>query len=326
MKVRANNSRRFEVRLKTRLFLLQRRRFHMPEPVPVYSPTTLTEAVGLLAEGYRPLAGGTDAMVRFNEGAWRPRGWVNLLRLKPKLAYIRAEGDWLAVGALNSFTDLLHSPLIQTGAPLVAKAARTVGGPAIRNMGTLGGNLGTASPAGDSLPALYALDALVQIAHASGRRELPIREFILGPGRTALQPGELILGVRFPAQGQTELCTFEKLGLRAAHAISVASVALRIDRTETRSGIRLARVALGALAPTVVRAEEAESLLLGARPVTPEIVAQAVAAARAAARPISDVRGSAEYRRAMAGNLLLRGLARLLGPSVLPAVTGGGAQ
>lgn len=303
------------------------------DTVAVYSPATLREALHLLADGgdgLRVLAGGTDAMVRFKDGAWQPRAWVNLLRLKPELAYIRAAGptgDSLEVGALTSFTDLLTSPLIAEGAPLLAQAARTVGGPQIRNMGTIGGNLGTASPAGDSLPALYALGARVILTSLHGDREVPIEEFILGPGRTALAPGELIAAVRFPAQSRTELCTFEKLGLRAAHAISIASVALRLAPFGNgEPGYRLAHVALGALAPTVVRVPAAEAALVGRHAITPAIAADAAAACRAAARPITDVRAGAEYRRAMAGNLLLRGLARLLGADAVQLVSpmGGG--
>jgi CO/xanthine dehydrogenase FAD-binding subunit len=277
--------------------------------VAVYSPATLAEALRLLAEGgdaVRPLAGGTDAMVKYKDGLWQPKAWVNLLGLRRELAFIRREGEVLEVGALTSFTELLGSPLIREGAPLLAKAVRTIGGPQIRNMGTLGGNIGTASPAGDSLPALYALDARVVI---NASKELPIAEFITGPGHTALKPGELITSVKFAVQPTWEQSTFEKLGLRAAHAISIASVAVRYQPSQ------MARVTLGAVAPTVLRVPYAEDALLNGD------YAAAAAAARAAARPISDVRASAEYRKAMAGALLTRGLIRLLGPGVMPGAS-----
>lgn len=277
--------------------------------VPVYSPATLAEAGRMLQDGgTRPVAGGTDAMVRFKDGIWRPTAWVNLLRLRGELAYIREDGDWLEVGALTTFSEMLASRVIRERAPLLAKAVRTIGGPAIRNMGTLGGNIGTASPAGDSLPALYALDADVIV---NGVTTVGIADMILGPGRLALKAGDLITGVRFRAQAPDELCTFEKLGLRAAHAISLASVALRL-------GPELARVALGAVAPTVVRVPVAETLLATWGAAHPIACAEAVAAARDASKPISDVRASAEYRRAMAGNLLQRGLIRLHTPGVMP--------
>ncbi|MDF2626811.1 MAG: hypothetical protein K0R39_642 [Symbiobacteriaceae bacterium] len=275
--------------------------------VPVYTPATLAEARQLLQEpGTRPVAGGTDAMVRFKDGVWRPTAWVNLLRLRGELAYIREDGDWLEVGALTTFSELLASRVVRERAPLLAKAVRTVGGPAIRNMGTIGGNIGTASPAGDSLPALYALDAEVLV---NGVTTIGIAELMLGPGRLKLQAGDLITGVRFRAQAPDEVCTFEKLGLRAAHAISLASVAVRLAPG-------MARVALGAVAPTVIRVPDAEAALVAGH------AAAAAAAAQEAARPISDVRASAEYRRAMAGNLLLRGLMRMLGPNLVSPIGG----
>lgn len=287
----------------------------------VYSPASLAEALRVLHdEGAhaRPLAGGTDAMVRFKDGVWRPRAWVNLLRLE-ELRFIRQEGERICIGALTTFAEILESPLLQSTAPLLVRAARTVGGPQIRNMATLGGNLGTASPAGDSLPALYALDARVRLVSHQGERELAISELFLGPGRTALQPGELIAELRFAPQARGELCTFEKLGLRAAHAISIASAAVRLVPAGDGRGLRMARVALGALAPTVIRVPEAEAVLAGSPEVDAVAVALAAHAARQAARPISDIRASASYRRAMAGNLVQRALVRLLGAGVMPA-------
>ena len=284
--------------------------------VPVYAPATLAEARRMLQEGgTRPVAGGTDAMVRFKDGIWRPKAWVSLHRLRGELAYIREDGDWLEVGALTTFSEMLASRVIRARAPLLAKAVRTIGGPAIRNMGTLGGNIGTASPAGDSLPALYALDADVIV---NGVTTITIDALMIGPGRLKLDLGDVITGVRFRAQAPDELCTFEKLGLRAAHAISLASVAVRLAPG-------MARVALGAVAPTVLRVPEAEAALVAGH------AAAAVVAAQDAARPISDVRASAEYRRAMAGNLLLRGLMRMLGPEAAAALKlvppiGGGSQ
>lgn len=292
----------------------------MPDgAVTVRSPVTLREALYLLAEGgeaARPLAGGTDAMVKAHDGVWRPQVWINLQRLRPSLAYIRLDGDRLEVGALTTFSELLASPTLVAWAPLLAQAARTIGGPQIRNMGTLGGNLGTASPAADSLPALYALEAEVLLASLSGERTLPIDQFVLGPGRTALKPGELITAVRFAVQQPGELCTYEKLGLRAAHAIAVASVALRLAPDDRR--VRMARVALGAVAPTVVRAPLAEAALTAGGAIAKDAALQAAAGAREAAHPITDGRASAAYRRAIAGNLLLRGLIRLLGPDAAP--------
>lgn len=293
----------------------------MQAEAAVYSPASLTEALRILGEEgpqARPLAGGTDAMVRFKDGVWRPRVWVNLLRVG-ELRFACQQDGWVRIGALTTFSEILESPLLRSAAPLLVRAARTIGGPQIRNMATLGGNMGTASPAGDSLPALYALDARVRVVGLRGERELAIADFFRGPGQTALGPGELIAEVRFPPQAPGELYTFEKLGLRAAHAISIASAAIRLVPDESGPGFRLARVALGALAPTVVRVAQAEAALAAGGEVDAVAVALAAHAAREAAKPITDIRASASYRRAMAGNLVQRGLVRLLGAGVMPA-------
>lgn len=288
---------------------------------PVYSPTTLQEALRILHEegpGARPLAGGTDAMVKWKDGVWRPPCWVNLLRVR-ELRFARHGDDGVEVGALCTFADVLDSRLLCRVAPLLVQAARTVGGPQIRNMGTLGGNMGTASPAGDSIPALFALDAVVHVASISGERSIAVRDFFTGPGRTSLGPGELITHVRFAPQPPGERCTFEKLGLRAAHAISLVSAAVRLLVDDDVGAVRSARVALGAVAPTVIRVDEAERALEGGAGSLVERVARAMRAAREKARPITDIRASAQYRRAMSGNLVLRALAKLLGPDVLAA-------
>ncbi|HEY3365422.1 MAG TPA: xanthine dehydrogenase family protein subunit M [Symbiobacteriaceae bacterium] len=290
----------------------------MADEVQVYSPATLPEAFRLLAEygpDVRPLAGGTDAVVKLKDGLWRPRAWVNLLKLRDELAYIRFAADEVRIGSLTTFGEMIRSPELQLGAPLLIQAARTIGGPAIRNLATLGGNLGTASPAGDSLPALYCLDARVCLAGAAGEREVPIADFFRGPGKTALTPGELITGIAFAPQAPEEMYSFEKLGLRAAHAISLVSAAVRLVPASSTYHIGLARVALGAVAPTVFRVAAAEDALTRCVPLTPEAVREAAWAARAASRPISDIRAGAEYRRAMAENLVLRGLVRALGPA-----------
>ncbi|MGE5675234.1 MAG: FAD binding domain-containing protein [Mycobacterium leprae] len=278
----------------------------MLEAVQVYSPSSITAALELLADpNARPLAGGTDAMVRFRDGVLRPSAWVNLQSLRSELSYIRQEHGVIVVGSLTSFRELLDSPLLQTTAPLLLQAVGTIGGPQIRNMGTLGGNMGTASPAADSLPALYALDAWVSLISRAGTREVPIASFFLGPGRTALQPGELIAGVRFAPQASGERCTFEKLGLRAAHAITLVSAAIRLHPSQ-------ACIALGAVGPTVMRVPAAEALLAQG-PLNDTTIRQVAEATGNAANPISDVRASASYRRAMARNLVTRGLIRFMG-------------
>lgn len=277
----------------------------------VFSPTTVPEALHTLASGWpdvRPLAGGTDAMVK-GRGS---RAWISLHRVRPELGEISRDGATVRIGAMATFSEMLRSPLLAEAAPLLLQAVRTIGGPQIRNLGTLGGNLGTASPAGDSLPALYALDARVHLLSLRGERVMPINRFLLGPGHLGLEPGELISAVSFNAQGASELCTYEKLGLRAAHAIAIASAAIRLIPGHEGHDVAAARVALGAVAPTVLRVLTAEAALTHVQHVDGAAVERAAAAARAAAQPISDIRASASYRRAMAGNLVARGLLRLM--------------
>jgi CO/xanthine dehydrogenase FAD-binding subunit len=202
--------------------------------------------------------------------------------------------------------------LEQVRDPAMMQAARTVGSPQIRNAGTLGGNLGTCSPAGDTLPVLSALDASVVIRSRSGSRTLPFAEFMLGPGRSALNPGELVTEVTFAPAGAAQV--FYKAGSRNAMVIAVASLALVVDRRRHK-----VRVALGSVGPTILRAPEAEELAQGFFDVSGwEEPLRAHAAAlkgfgglvSRAAKPIDDVRGTAAYRRHVVGVIAERALAR----------------
>ena len=192
--------------------------------------------------------------------------------------------------------------------PALAQAARTVGSPQIRHAATIGGNLGTCSPAGDGLPVLSALDAQVHLASVAGERTLSFDEFMIGPKRTARQPGELITGVTVPVFGGWQ--GYSKVGVRNAMVIAVASASLVVD-TAGRS----VRLALGSVGPVILRCPEAEALAnteadFAARRVSETVVAQFAELARDAARPIDDHRSTAEYRRhaigVLAGRLLRR--------------------
>jgi CO/xanthine dehydrogenase FAD-binding subunit len=278
----------------------------------VLLPRTLTEALQMKAERADaiPIAGGTDLMVLLNADAVRPDAMLDVARL-PELGLWRREGDELVVGAGVTYTRILHElPEMRA----LAQASRSVGSPQIRNRGTLGGNLGTASPAGDSLPVLAAHDARVVLASAEREREVGWDAFLLGVKRTALEPGELILGARWRVLTGPQ--TFMKIGTRNAMVISVASLCLALD-----PATRTVRVAMGSVAPTVIRAPEAETFLAEALervgawddPRTPvpggdaEGFAERVAAE---ARPIDDLRGSAAYRVHALRVLARRALAR----------------
>ncbi|HID86700.1 MAG TPA: xanthine dehydrogenase family protein subunit M, partial [Anaerolineae bacterium] len=269
---------------------------------------SVEEAVEILArhgDEARLVAGGTDLLVELRKGEMPPRILVDITRL-PELREIRQADGRIVLGAGVTFAQILASPLLRAHALPLVEAASTVGSTQIRHLGTLGGNLATASPAGDSLPALMALDARITLAGPQGRRELPLEEFLVGVKRTALAPGELIEKIAFPAMGPETRGAFLKLGLRRAVAIAVVSVAVAVRMDGER--VADARIALGAVAPTVIRAREAEESLVG-RPLSDETIARAGELAMAAARPIDDIRGSAAYRREMVGVLVRRALA-----------------
>jgi CO/xanthine dehydrogenase FAD-binding subunit len=281
--------------------------------VTVLAPTRLDDAVAALAAdpSLTVLAGGTDLMVAVNYGQYRPGGVLSLRRV-PELHDCHVEGEGSAahvvLGAATSYTTLLE-PALATLVPALAQASRTVGSPQIRNTGTVGGNLGTASPAGDTLPVLVALDATVELASASGRRSMPVSEFVTGPKRTALAPGELVTAVRVPVpRGPQE---FLKIGVRNAMVIAVANCALVLDL----GGRRLA-CALGSVGPVPIRDRDVERwaearLDWDGRPALDHALVDEFGRRMAAAsRPIDDHRATAAYRRHAVEVLARRALAR----------------
>jgi CO/xanthine dehydrogenase FAD-binding subunit len=277
--------------------------------LPVTRPTDLGEALHTLAEepATHVLAGGTDMMVEITFGHRRPHHVLALRRIR-ELEGFEVDGDRLRLGAMLTYTRM-ERELLEL-APGLAMAARTVGSPQIRNTGTVGGNLGTASPAGDTLPWLLALDAEVELASVRGRRRVPLASFITGPKRTAREPGELITAVTVPrVRGPQHVA---KIGPRNAMVISVACVAVVVDV----SG-RTVRVALGAVGPTPHRAPEAEQAVADAIDWEtlrcPDEAIRAFGRACAeASEPISDHRSTAEYRRHAVGVLASRSLRRCL--------------
>lgn len=277
----------------------------------VLLPETLDEALAMLAErpDARPIAGGTDLMFELNFDRDRPEVIIDLTRAS-ELAELRREDGRIFLGSGVTYSRIMRELPEFTA---LAQASRTVGSPQIRNRGTVGGNLGTASPAGDALPALAVYDAEVVLVRAGRHmRSLPLQDFLLGVKRTALEDGELILGVRWsPASGAG---SFSKIGSRNAMVIAVASLCLQLDEDS-----RTVRVALGSVAPTVVRATDAEAFAseaLGAagvwddpeRPVPPSVLTEFAERVAGAARPIDDVRGTAVYRKHVCGVLGRRAL------------------
>lgn len=266
------------------------------------------------------LAGGTDLMVEVNRGV-RTIGHVVAVDRIPELRGWSLEGDRadvLRLGAGTTCTDLAE-PALASLVPALAQAARTVGSPQIRNTATLGGNLATASPAGDTLPVLAALDAEIELQSAGGARRLPLDEFVTGVKANALIPGELITVIRVPVlEGPQE---FLKVGTRNAMVIAVTSLALVVDRPG-----RNVRVALGSVAPVPLRAVEAEVLVAErldfenmASPDS-DLVDRFADLVADAARPIDDHRSSAAYRRHAVRVLARRAILRAFpGSAPVPA-------
>src|SRR5262245_47857621 len=243
------------------------------------------------------VAGGTDLMVRARERVARDD--VLDVAAVPELRQVALDGDDLVLGAGVTYTDCLTHPLVARAAPLLARVAERFASPQIRNVATLGGNVANPSPAADGGAAPWALHARVAVLTPSGPVSWPIAEVVRGPGRLGLPPGSLLTAVRVPAAVPGEGAAFYKLVNRAwpehPMAISVASVAARL-RLDGDGRVVQARVVLGAVAPTPVRAPDAEARLVGHRP-DPDRLAEAATRVPAAALPIADVRASVEYRR-----------------------------
>jgi len=258
------------------------------------SPATWADALAAKAEhpDAVPIAGGTDVMVELNFDRRRPPALLDLTRI-PELAEHGADNGLIRVGAGVPYTRIIGE--LGDRLPGLAQASRTVGSPQIRNRGTVGGNLGSASPAGDAHPPLLACDATVELASVRGTRRVPVGEFFTGPKRSVLAPDELIAAVLLPAaQGPQQ---FAKVGTRNAMVIAVCSVAVALDPRAKTIG-----TGIGSAAPTPVRAPQAEALAAELpwddRGELPAALAERFGALiGAAASPIDDVRGTAAYRR-----------------------------
>jgi carbon-monoxide dehydrogenase medium subunit len=286
-----------------------------------HSVTTIDEALQLLGElrgQARIVAGATDLILELERGV--RTGITTLIDITrvPGLANITLDDDgWIHLGPLVTHNHCVDSKLIVERALALAQACWEVGAPQIRNRATVAGNLITASPANDTITPLMALDAVVTLASVRGRRRAPLREFYTGVRRTIMAPDELLVDTAFAAQKPGERGMFIKLALRRAQAISVVDAAVIIDFDHSNGAqlesppVARARIALGSVAPTIVRAAAAEAYLAG-RLLTTEAISRAADLAIEAARPIDDVRGPADYRREMVAVVTARALRSLV--------------
>ena len=278
--------------------------FDYHEPVSVREAVELGARFG--ADG-RFLAGGTDLLVQMRRGQVLPRHVVSLHRV-PGLDAIEVNGS-ITLGALVTHRKLEHAA--ELGGPLAAlgESAAVVGGHQIRNVATVGGNIANASPAADVVPVLLALDAAVTLLGPAGERSLPLETFASAPGVTARQPGELLTRVMCPARPPHSATVFLKAGRRRAMEISLVCVAVGLTLDAGLERCLEARIALGAVAPTALRARATERSVQG-RALTEQAMAEAGRAAAAECQPISDARASARYRALLVATLVPRALAR----------------
>lgn len=269
--------------------------------VALLVPKSLDELRNLVGSG--PLiSGGTDLLVQMRDGREATR-LVDLSNLTDAPPPVRTRDGFLEISALSPISDVVRD--LDGALPGIAASARLFGSLQIRNRATIGGNLANASPAGDMIPPLVAAEAVLVLESSDGAREVAVSDFVTGPGKTVLADDEWISLVRIPLPRGDE--GFLKLGGRSAMAISVVTLAWRWTR-QSDGSLADVRLALGAVAPTVIRASEAESLLEAGSPVG-NVLDEVVAAVSGSISPIDDVRASAWYRRAVAGDLLREALA-----------------
>jgi len=266
-------------------------------------------AVALLAKhgrAARILAGGTDLLVELKSAVDAPEVVIDISRLAG-LKGIALTDEGLRLGALVTHSEIIASALIRDVFPGLADAARSIGAVQTRNLATLGGNLMSCVPSMDSGPLLLALDARVTVEGPGGRRQIPLQELFVGPRKTALGPDELLIEIVIPKRYLGKPAAFQKFGLRKGQALALVNAAASFWIDGGKNSFREARIALGAVAPTVIRAAKAEAYLEG-RPITLEAMEEAGRLAAAEAKPISDFRASAGYRRDLIAVLVKRAL------------------
>ena len=263
-----------------------------------YAPQTIQEACSLLTQfgdKAKLLSGGTDLMVKFKHGILAYEVLVSMKELNELKEISYQQGQGVVIGARATHNDLVNSTLLNEKYLSVSEAAHQMASNQIRHLGTVGGNVVNAVPSADLPPILIALGATITMVGPNGERTVPLEEFFTGPGRTVLAQNEIVTKFTIPDQPTTG-SNYMKFGLRKSGALAVVGVASAV--TMEGNIIKDAKIALGAVAPTPMRAKNAEAVLIG-KEYTEELLEQAGVAAAAECSPISDIRGSAEYRRDM---------------------------
>jgi aerobic carbon-monoxide dehydrogenase medium subunit len=280
------------------------------EPFDFYQPATLPEAIKLLKEngaGGRFLAGGTDLVIAMKEKGLLPKYIVDLKRI-PGLTGIRENSDGsITLGALTTMYEIETSPLIRKNFHFLAQSAAEVGSIQIRNRATIGGNMCNATPSADTAPALVALNAIAKIAGAAGERSISLEEFFKGPGQTALSTDEILTEVVIPKSAPGLVGEYIKFSPREMMDLAYVGVAVAYGFDAQKKTCAGVRIVLGAVAPTPIRAKRAEAAIEG-QILTEALAEKAGNIAAEESKPISDVRSSAYYRRAMVAAMTKRAL------------------
>ncbi|MBW2146407.1 MAG: xanthine dehydrogenase family protein subunit M [Deltaproteobacteria bacterium] len=284
------------------------------KPFHYYEPSTLPEAVEILAEkggkAY-PLAGGTDILVRMKRGDIKPTALVNLKRITG-LDRINTESEkGIHIGALALLSTVEHSPVVRANYPVLTQAAGVLGSPSIRNLGTLGGNIGRASPAADTIPALLVLQSRTIVEGPQGKRNVKLDDIFAGPGITTLSPGELITSIFLPEPAPYSAAVYLKLGRREGMECAIVGVAALLTLSGKNGEAKEARIALSAVAPVPLRAKKAEEVLLSGS-LTEERIKEAARAAADESLPMTDMRASSDYRKEMVKVLTFRAIRQAL--------------
>ena len=281
-----------------------------PEPLEIFQPTSIKEAGTILKEngpGGRFLAGGTDLVISIKEKGLVPKYVVDLKRI-PNLSGIREETNGsLTIGALTTMRELETSPLVRKRLPFLAQSAAEIGSIQIRNRATIGGNMANATPSADVAPSLLVLEAKVKIAGANGERVLALEEFFRGPGQTVMLPEEILSAILIPPSHPRLVGEYIKFSPREMMDLAYVGVAVALVLSGKERRCESVRIALGAVSPTPMRARKTEALI-EKQILTEELAEKAGAEAARECKPISDVRSSAEYRRAMVGAMTKRAL------------------
>lgn len=269
----------------------------------------LFEILKICGENKKFLAGGTDLLVRLKDNLIKEDNIIDIKNID-ELKGIKEDSDKIEIGSLTTFTEIIESDILKKHSPLLVDAAKKIGSPQIRNKATIGGNICNASPAGDSIPPLFCFDAQFLLESSLGTRVVNIEDFFVGPGKTVLKEEEILVKIRINKMKENEFGFFNKLGQRNALTIAIASSCVKIKKSNGK--LEDIKIALGSVAPTVVRAKNVEDKIKNLNQYKKDEILKICHEMEKDINPITDVRGSREYRIEVSKYLVFESLNNLL--------------